>query len=134
MEVDATRASLQHPLPPFEATPLRACATTRTVTTPPAWRRPDPLLSSSGDGGRDRRDVEDLDEALEEVGLAGDVDRSAVDRVDRVELAGEQGVQRHVRLDDEVWVGERAFVDLERSVVDACVDDDLAEAELVANL
>src|SRR5262245_25931057 len=89
--------------------------------------------SSSGAGDRDRWDVEDLDETLEEVALAGDVDHSALERLERVEVAREQGMQRHVRLDDQVRPRERAFVDLEPSVVYARVDDDLAEAELVAH-
>ena len=59
---------------------------------------------------------------------------SALDRLGRAELAGEQGMEGHVGLEDEVCVRQRAFVDLERAVVDPCVDDDLAEAELVAGL
>jgi hypothetical protein len=92
-----------------------------------------PVAPSTSGGKRDRhrRDVEDLDEALEELALAPDSDPSALDRFGWAEFAGEQWMESHIGLEDEVCVWERALVDLECTVVDSRVDDELAEAKLV---
>jgi hypothetical protein len=77
--------------------------------------------------------VEDLDEAIEELALAPDhPDSSAFDRLGVAELTGQQGMEAHVGLEDEVRVRERSLLDFERTIIDPCVYDDLAEAELVA--
>jgi hypothetical protein len=75
--------------------------------------------------------VEHLDEAVEEFALAGDLDGPALDRLGRAEFAGEQGLDADITLEDEVWVGQLPLVDLEHTVIDAGVHDDLAEVDLV---
>jgi hypothetical protein len=78
--------------------------------------------------------VEDVDEALEELALARDPKTSALDRLAGSELAGQEGMEVHVGLEDEIRLRERSLADLEGSVVDARVDDDPAEPKLVARL
>ena len=88
--------------------------------------------ASGGNRHRQRRNVEDVDEPVEELGFAVDPDASALDRLARVERAGQQRVQALAGLEDEVGSGSGPFVDLELAAVDARVDDDLADAKLVA--
>jgi hypothetical protein len=61
-------------------------------------------IKASGRRKRDRggRSVEDLDEALEELGCA----RPALDRLPRADLAAQQRVERPLGLDHEVRIGQ----------------------------
>jgi hypothetical protein len=76
--------------------------------------------------------VKDLDETLEQTTVARDSDSPALDRLGGLELAVQQGKERQIGFEDEIRLLERSLADLEPTVGNARVDDDGAQAQLVA--
>lgn len=74
--------------------------------------------------------MEDLGEPVQEGGVAGDTDGSARDRLTGADLPGHQTPELGSRLQDEIGPGQGPLTRLEDAVVDAGVDDDLAQAQL----
>jgi len=67
----------------------------------------------------------------EQVGVAGEPDAAGLNRLAGTELAGQQCPDRRAGLDDEVRPGQWPLPDFETALVDAGVDHDVAEVELV---
>jgi MFS family permease len=78
------------------------------------------------------RDVEDVDEASQQVGISGEAHAAVADHVGGTGLAGHEGFECRSGLDDEVRAGQGPLRGLQGAVVNACVDDDVAEAQFVA--